>query len=295
MGDDFTMINLKIFLKKHLKVASLISLLATLAIVASNIETIINASQKVSHLFKENADIVAIKKDLSSDDIALHIDAANEIEKFGTLSEENAKRAIALLCAFLESPKAKGRDGVKRTIQVLSVILRKSDEKKWSIDRPIVRNADLSGLDLNGIYFPNVRFENVSFENSRLNDSNFNSSVFAYTKFKDAQARNSSLISASISYTCLEGVDLSRAHMEKLHSQWSDYNSANLNEADLSGAIFEESTVRDATFNTTNLSAAHLESILELTNEQLNKASSTKGISLPVPLFQKKKMTICKG
>src|SRR6266496_644397 len=119
-----------------------------------------------------------------------------------------------------------------------------------------LNDADLSGIKLGGVNLSYVNLSGANLRNADLSQANLNSADLSGAHLKSVLLYKANLNGADLGYTDLSEANLNGANL----------SSANLGGADLSGA---------------DLSQADLSGAQDLTQEQLDKAKTLKGATMP--------------
>src|SRR6266516_1421024 len=175
-----------------------------------------------------------------------------------------------------------------------------------------LNDADLSGIKLGGVNLSYVNLSGANLRNADLSQANLNYADLsganmssgtnlggAILSFADlsganmsqADLRDSTLIETNLSEATLGGAnlssaDLSEAHLKsvllyKANLNGADLGYTDLSEANLNGANLSSANLGGADLSGADLSQADLSGAQDLTQEQLDKAKTLKGATMP--------------
>ena len=136
----------------------------------------------------------------------------------------------------------------------------------WRVQEPITRpllcDADLTGLDL----------ENVNFCNTDLSGANLSGCYLYDADFQGANLRNANLSRAGLIGASFHSADLSQANLSQAYLAHSDLSSANLHKACLQEADLQSALLTKTKFEKASLAKAAMTDCFDLTLSQLQSA-----------------------
>jgi uncharacterized protein YjbI with pentapeptide repeats len=160
----------------------------------------------------------------------------------------------------------------------------------------ILRDADLSQATLNDANLSQATLNYTILSGANLGGANLSSADLSSADLSsadlsDAHLRNTTLIetnlsSADLGRADLSNADLSNAHLKSVLLYKANLNGANLSYTDLSaanltGADLNSASLGGADLSQADLSQADLRGVQDLTQEQLAKAKSLIGATMP--------------
>lgn len=178
---------------------------------------------------------------------------------------DRSVRAATLLAQMAQTQSvAKGKSNFAMRASIEALARNKTSMQYMELD-----DIDLFGAKLVGADFSYTSFVSANFYGANLNGSRLYSAILIDANFETADLRNANLFGASarradFRSANLRGANLSKANLSGARLGLADLSNANLKDADLSGTNFD--------------------SVLGLTQEQLNSACARPGnppIKLP--------------
>jgi uncharacterized protein YjbI with pentapeptide repeats len=150
---------------------------------------------------------------------------------------------------------------------------------------------DLSGADLIGAYregvnlmganLSRVRLYNANLSLANLSSADLSETLLFGTDLIRANLSDANLCRVSLSACRMYGADLTRANLSDADLELDDLRETNLSGADLSGANLKDTNLSGADLTGANLNETNLEGATGTTSEQLAKAKSLKGATMP--------------
>src|SRR6266487_6915719 len=140
----------------------------------------------------------------------------------------------------------------------------------------ILSFADLSGANLGGTNLDGAILSSADLRGADVSHADLRDSTLIETNLSEATLGGANLSSADLSEAHLKSVLLYKANLNGADLGYTDLSEANLNGADLSSA-----NLGGADLNGADLSQADLSGAQDLTQEQLDKAKTLKGATMP--------------
>ncbi len=140
----------------------------------------------------------------------------------------------------------------------------------------ILSFADLSGANLGGTNLDGAILSSADLSGADLSHADLRDSTLIETNLSEATLGGANLSSADLSEAHLKSVLLYKANLNGADLGYTDLSEANLNGANLSSA-----NLGGADLNGADLSQADLSGAQDLTQEQLDKAKTLKGATMP--------------
>jgi uncharacterized protein YjbI with pentapeptide repeats len=187
--------------------------------------------------------------------------------------------------------------GVKLGVVNLSYVnLSGATLSNADLSQATLNYADLSGATLNdanlsGAQMNYTILSGANLGGAILNSADLSSADLSSADLSDAHLRNTTLIetnlsSADLGRADLSNADLSNAHLKSVLLYKANLNGANLSYTDLSaanltGADLNSASLGGADLSQADLSSADLRGVQDLTQEQVAKAKSLIGATMP--------------
>ncbi len=134
----------------------------------------------------------------------------------------------------------------------------------------------LSGANLGGATLSSADLSSVDLSGAELSDAHLSNTTLIETNLSSANLGRADLSNADLSNAHLKSVLLYKATLYGANLSYTDLSAANLTGADLSSAILDGADLSQA-----DLSQAELSGAQNLTPEQLEKAKSLTGATMP--------------
>lgn len=176
--------------------------------------------------------------------------------------------------------KAEVRDVARtRTISIIRVlntertnlVLQFLREAKLVTDE----NSILNGADMGSMHLGNLDFDHVFLQTTNLSESNLEGAYLA-----EANLERADLMHAYLAEAYLEEAHLAGAYLFSVNLEGADLQGTDLKGADLEGADLKGADLKGADLMGVNLAGVNLEGA-EVTDEQLARAQSLKGATMP--------------
>ena len=174
--------------------------------------------------------------------------------------------------------------------------LRGADFTKADLVGANLRGVDLSSADLSGAYLDHAKLsrgylQNANLRGAHLSRADLSEASLFKADFHRAQLDGANLCSANLSaaklsVANLQSADLHGANLSEADLEGANLSKANLQGANLSGAnLGPDGGIDNADLSKANLQGASLRranlSRADVTNEQLEKAKSLQGATMP--------------
>ncbi|HEX9131984.1 MAG TPA: pentapeptide repeat-containing protein [Ktedonobacteraceae bacterium] len=170
--------------------------------------------------------------------------------------------------------------------------LREADLSQADLSQADLSGADLSdGADLNGATLSGADLNGATLSGANLGGATLSGANLGGATLSGANLRDTTLIEADLSQADLSradlsSADLSYAHLKSVLLYKANLNGANLSYADLSkanlnGANLSYANLGGADLGQADLSDANLRGAQDLTQEQLDKAKTLTGATMP--------------
>jgi uncharacterized protein YjbI with pentapeptide repeats len=176
-------------------------------------------------------------------------------------------------------------------VNLSGAILRDADLSQATLNDANLSQATLNDANLSQATLNYTILSGANLGGANLSSADLSSADLSSADLSDAHLRNTTLIetnlsSAALGRADLSNADLSNAHLKSVLLYKANLNGANLSYTDLSaanltGADLNSASLGGADLSQADLSQADLRGVQDLTQEQLAKAKSLIGATMP--------------
>jgi hypothetical protein len=163
--------------------------------------------------------------------------------------------------------------------------VRQLAARKWLYDESLYK-ANLYGANLSKADLSRANLRGAVLNEANLCEATLCEAILIEANPFDANLSKTNLIKANLSkafllYANLKGANLSEANLSEASLRWANLDKTSLYKADLSGTDLSEANLGGTDLFDADLSRACLKNAKETTNEQLGKAKSLAGTTMP--------------
>lgn len=272
----------------------------SLAVFSKNVNDVVENVTKL--WYGDRPKLEDVLKNLESEKIETRIAALAKFQALAINNKAEADTVVRILETYINR-YTKPDHGTADTAQVadlatafasLGAVLKKAEDKSLALRAPEFRDLDLSSMNLSDLYLSGTSFIGANFDEAILDRSDLSGALLVDVKFSNVRARSTKFSRTRIKSSCAEDSIFDDADMTSFEATSSDFNGATFKNGKLSGAKFDNSRLSFASFDGANLEYADLHTALEIQDRQLATARSSNSVQLPVPLYLKSTLTICK-